>query len=172
MMCMNKSNAPLKYCDVDKESVVGRFWEKVDIRGDDECWPWIATKVSKGYGVLNIYQYPRYAHRLAWMYANKADEPVGKVVMHSCDNPACCNPGHLSVGTVGDNSRDMVRKNRGWTPSLRGENHPMVKLTEKQVIDIRSALDSGSTTAELAGKYGVSVSHIRVIKRREAWRHI
>lgn len=166
------SKAPLVYADIASEKQSGRFWEKVDIRGENECWPWKATLVSKGYGGIAIYQYLRYAHRVAWMYANRADEPVGKVVMHSCDNMACCNPAHLSVGTVADNSRDMIRKNRGWQPSLRGEDHPMVKLTEKQVIDIRSALDSGATVTELAGKYGVSTTNIKAIRSRKIWRHI
>ena len=106
------------------------------------------------------------------MYANNADEPVGLVVMHSCDNRVCCNPRHLSVGTHSDNSQDMVRKNRAWKPNVRGEDHHMAKLTEKQVIDIRSALDSGEIATELAGKYGVSAAHIRKIGRRANWRHI
>lgn len=168
----NMNKAPLKYKDIEDATVSSRFWEKVDVRGEDECWPWMAATISAGYGAISVYQYARYAHRVAWMYANKADEPVGKVVMHSCDNRVCCNPRHLSAGTHSDNSQDMVRKNRAWKPTVRGEDHPMAKLTEKQVIDIRSALDSGETATELAGKYGVSAAYIRRIGRRKNWRHI
>ena len=47
------------------------------------------------------------------MYKIKNGEiPKGRVVMHTCDNPACCNPEHLMLGTVNDNVQDMVKKGR------------------------------------------------------------
>jgi hypothetical protein len=53
------------------------------------------------------------AHRLAWELAGR-DYPPGKpFLLHSCDNPACCNIDHLRPGTDAENREDMARRARG-----------------------------------------------------------
>ena len=74
------------------------------------------------------------SHRIAYELT-KGTIPEGLFVMHSCDNPACLNPDHLSVGTAQDNAIDRERKNRGRDSS--GENNPKAKLTEGDVASIR-----------------------------------
>lgn len=54
----------------------------------------------------------RKAHIVAWEHFNGRSVPDGLAVMHSCDNPRCCNPEHLSVGTHRDNVLDSVAKGR------------------------------------------------------------
>ena len=90
-----------------------RFLEKVKIGGPDECWEWQAG-CSGGYGILSGVTdgMPERSHRLAYMYW-VGDTPKGKVVMYSCDNRRCCNPKHLSLGTIRDNLLDMYKKGRG-----------------------------------------------------------
>ena len=90
-----------------------RFWAKVDVRGDDDCWEWTGCRKPSGYGQLNLGKgKPRgAAYRLSYEWA-KGPIPEGQVVMHSCDNPPCVNPAHLSVGTQRDNALDMVSKGR------------------------------------------------------------
>lgn len=89
-----------------------RFWPKVDKRGADECWLWLGARIPKGYGRILGSSKPVYAHRASWEIANDQSVPTGLVVMHSCDNPPCVNPAHLSVGTAGDNNRDAIAKGR------------------------------------------------------------
>ena len=102
-----------------------RFWEKVDIRGTEECWPWLAAR-SAGYGrfTVSAQKCGELAHRLA-VQLTTGEEILytSKVVLHDCDNPACCNPRHLRVGTQQDNIRDMLEKGRGNTEGLKWMQH-------------------------------------------------
>ena len=97
------------------------FWPKVERKGQDECWPWLAARHKNGYGALNCH-YERgtgnYAHRASWVIHN-GDIPNGMWVLHKCDNPPCVNPGHLWLGTHLENMADMSNKGR----SLSGERH-------------------------------------------------
>jgi hypothetical protein len=102
-----------------QERTLPSFWDGVDkSAGNDACWPWKLAINANGYGSFwhtgKCYTASRYAYELA-----NGPIPFGKgyhgnVVMHSCDNRACCNPRHLRIGTQGDNNRDRDAKGRGW----------------------------------------------------------
>lgn len=139
-----------------------RVWEKIDIRGPDECWPWTGNVNRQGYGVIKASgrspRNPR-VHRLV------IDAPPGVDALHSCDNPPCCNPGHLRLGDNMQNRQDSVDRGR----QARGERHGHSKLTEAQVLAIRS--DSRKTEV-IAKEYGVHPNHVLSIKRRARWQHL
>lgn len=122
--------------------------------GPDACWEWTGT-VTAGYGkVAGGYKRPTvYAHRIAWVQANGAI-PEGMVVCHSCDNPLCCNPAHLFLGTPLDNMRDRDAKGRGFS-----------KITADDVEEIRSRFNAGESQHSLAKKFGVSQSHVSRVVR-------
>ena len=89
-------------------SLIDRFWEKVD--KSSECWNWLGVK-SKGYGQIKVNGKHRYAHRISWdlhygVYLGNLD------ILHSCDNPSCVNPKHLSLGTHKENMADRDKKGR------------------------------------------------------------
>lgn len=89
------------------------FWSGVNPLGEYECWPWLKTKMGRGYGSLRVKgANPTGAHRVSWAIHNGRWPKRREVVMHSCDNPICVNPNHLSVGSQSDNIQDCVRKGR------------------------------------------------------------
>jgi hypothetical protein len=85
-----------------------RFWEKVDIREPDECWPWRAGRHPYGYGQFSVDGRLTYAHRLAHQLRSG---PIlrRQVVRHLCGNPCCVNPAHLRAGSYAENNADGVR---------------------------------------------------------------
>lgn len=78
------------------------FWPRVDKRGPDECWPWLGNIGTTGYGVFFLHRRPLVASRVAYQLTNGVSLPPGKSIMvcHRCDNPPCCNPAHLFLGTA------------------------------------------------------------------------
>lgn len=89
----------------------------VDVGTPDECWEWTKARHPQGHGQLASGIRPRhivYAHRVAWELANGRALKRGEVVRHRCDNPPCCNPAHLLVGTQADNVADMIERGRAW----------------------------------------------------------
>lgn len=92
--------------------MIDRFWSKIDRSGGPAaCWPWIAGHNRDGYGSFRVDDHTELAHRVAWAEAN-GPVPDGMDVLHTCDNPPCCNPRHLFLGTAADNARDSVAKGR------------------------------------------------------------
>lgn len=90
--------------------ILGRFWSKVDQRGDDECWPWRSNVDT--YGRFRMLRDAKCigAHVFSWVLANQQEVPAGLLVLHSCDNKRCVNPAHLSVGTYSQNAREAVER--------------------------------------------------------------
>ena len=148
-----------------------RFWNKVDVRGPDECWLWTGYRNAKSYGQLSTGQKPvrlDYAHRVAWKLTN-GSIPHGHLVCHHCDNPPCCNPRHLFTGTAADNNRDMSAKGR----SARGQNFTVSKLGNNEVQEIRSSYVPWKVSQQkLARRFGISRTTVGDILRGRTWNHL
>lgn len=163
-----------------------RFWEKVDRAGGPEaCWPWRSGTDRDGYGRFTVSRSLRGtgAHRMAYELC-VGEIPDGMCVCHACDNPLCCNPSHLFIGTNADNVLDRHTKGRDATGDRsfarihperikRGEQINTAKLTAQQVRDIRALYYLyGVTQVELAQMYPVNRQNISGIVRGEKWRHV
>jgi len=122
--------------------------------------------LSNGYGQFKLAYQNYKAHRLAyWIHHQK--QPGSKLVCHICDNPGCCNPGHLFLGTNADNSADMAQKKRA--AHQLGVTHGRHKLTEMQVLAIR---ESKGTCKTVGLAYGISSTMVCLIRNRKNWRHL
>ncbi len=149
------------------KTVAERLWAKTQPQGD--CLVWIGAR-SRGYGHISVQTKMRLVHRVAYELAY-GGIPDGLDVLHTCDNPSCVNPDHLRVGTHTDNMRDMQNKGRNRQPS--GEQSAQSKLTAAQVRAIRERYAAGGVSLrEVARDYGVHLSLISLIVRREIWRHV
>ena len=88
-----------------------RFWAKVNKKGDNECWEWLAGKNSGGYGAFELNKKTVTASRISWSLLN-GEISSDIFVCHSCDNPSCVNPNHLFTSDNQGNVDDMIRKKR------------------------------------------------------------
>lgn len=145
------------------------------IPGGSGCWEWNGPYDKDGYGVIKRLGKTYRAHRVSFDI-HKGKIPVGLMILHSCDNPKCVNPAHLSPGTAKDNSDDMIRKGRKavvrGAEALRGARNASSKLTSLEVLRIRYRAAQGESQAALAREFNVSDAAISNIIRRVSWRHI
>lgn len=122
------------------------------------CWVWQGRRGDrKGYVQVKINKTRILAHRLSYeAFYGPLDE--NEVVRHTCDNPPCVNPNHLTKGSKRQNSRDAVLRERFDT-----------KLTWDDVSRIRALAFAGVRAHDLALKYDVSDPTILRIIKNESW---
>lgn len=132
------------------------------------CWMWTGNLSKDGYGSFRLRNGSFRAHRISFIIHKKSNIK-GKLVLHSCDEPRCVNPSHLSIGTQKDNVHDCIKKGRFTIGSRNGNS----KLTEEKVKTLRNAYATGIyTQMELAKKFKVSRVLVSDITRRKTWNHI
>jgi hypothetical protein len=130
-------------------------FKHIDIRGNDDCWPWkgkINAKDGRPYFTVEGKRRVAYAHVLE-TYTGKMAK--GRQVLHSCDNPTCCSPYHLRWGTHQDNMDDMKER----------ERHGLPKTV---VRAIRKLLDDNRPQRAIAELYGISRETISAIATRRS----
>jgi hypothetical protein len=140
------------------------FWLRTERNG--ECLEHLAHRVhGRPQARINGERHP--ASRWAWILAH-GPVPAGLFVCHHCDNPLCVRPEHLFIGTVQDNSDDMVRKGR----SAKGEKCGASRTNAADVVEMRRLHAEGVSTARLSGIFGISKSQAKNIVNGRHWRHV
>lgn len=143
------------------------------------CWEFQGAS-TKRYGVVNVgsgrKRRTMLAHRAMWAITH-GHVPDDLHVCHTCDNPPCCNPDHLFLGTDFDNVQDCIAKGRKTPPPHpSGEQNNRAKLSDADVVDIRERFVRNyaprktgggyrSNAHELADEFGVTDANIRMIIR-------
>ncbi len=131
------------------------FWQKVDKRSPDECWPWLAATSPNGYGVFSTsfrgWTHSTSAHRVSWVIANESRVPGGAELDHLCRNPLCVNPGHLEAVTHSTNIRRGSRAVAGDSPPVRFGNVTVRKRGKRyQAMWIEHLADGSRRQAGLS----------------------
>jgi hypothetical protein len=137
------------------------FWCKVNILGSSDCWEWTASKDRNGYGRFKWRNKSIYAHRFAYILSSPYDNIDGWDILHTCDNPGCCNALHLYKGTHLENMQDKY-------------NHGKLgKLDWESVDCIRSVYENGDATQKQLAKYfGVCRPTINLIINNKTWKGV
>ena len=156
-----------------RPNIEDRFWSKVNRGDSDACWPFTGARYPPPllpYGQFSIRGRQQRAHRVAWRLTRGAIS-AGMQVLHRCDNPPCCNPVHLYLGTHADNMRD--RNERERTHKHPGELSAMSKLRDAQVREIRAVYRRGGIKqSDLGARYGIDQSTVSNIITGKRWSHI
>lgn len=154
------------------------FWDKTIPEPNTGCWLWMGYYNDWGYGRWFKDGEQHRTHRIAYALTH-GTVPSDKVVCHRCDNPPCCNPAHLFLGTHDDNRADMRRKGRaqwqqvGWTDRLpRGAARPGARLNDDTVRSIRRRAASGESFVDIAASLDVSRTTILKVVHRVTWKHV
>ena len=118
------------------------FLQQIDpFGGREACWMWLGFKNPKGYGQASLNNRTMLVHRWSYEYHYGITIPQGIQVCHSCDNPACCNPLHLSLGTNQDNVNDKM---------IRGRFRPkQTKFTQEEFNTMKHLREAGMSRDKL-----------------------
>lgn len=144
------------------ESTIARFIQYVPQHlPSGECWNWKGGKKENGRGNFWLDGRVQQAHRVSYQI-HYGDIPAGVCVLHKCDNGSCVNPFHLFLGSLSDNSRDMVKK---------GRNVGNTKVSIEAVAIIRSLWATGlHSQHKLAREFGLSFHTVHnIIRRKRAY---
>lgn len=158
------TNGNIKHC-----STLCRIYDRSNLNETTGCLEWSGSTNKLGYGTIGINGKIQLVHRA--MYRELTGYEGGLLVMHTCDNPRCCEITHLRIGTHDDNMADMKAKGRSASP--QGERSKNAKLNTEKVKYIRNALSGGFVSQQaLADEMGVSQVLVSLVGRRKIWKQV
>ena len=150
----------IKYPKQEKTNI-DTILKRVNKLPNNGCWEWQGHKNNDGYGLVTFEGKHQGVHRLVYKLM-KGYVPPGLYVCHKCDNPICCNPDHLFIGTPTDNQIDCEIKNR----------HPRSKIDFAKALEIRRLFNSGISKKEISTQFNLSLPQICRIMKGECWAEV
>jgi hypothetical protein len=139
-----------------RPSPADRFALQYERGADDECWNWKNSKSELGYGRFFFEGKSRIASRMAYIFAC-GPIPDELCVLHSCDNPSCVNPSHLRLGTLAENTADILKRGRWQAPP---------KVSPQMREKIKERINSNIFHREIAREFGISRGHVTNLARQ------
>lgn len=166
----------LEFSEKYKEKTKNRILNSIKIN-ENLCWVWQKCKnsIKQPHGRIAVMNNGKRIHALAHRvsyYLWKGIIPLDMYVMHKCNNPSCCNPDHIEIGTQKINMAYMYETGRGYKNPRKGEFHPYAKLNKDKVIEMRSLYAIGQNCGELSRKYDISKASVRDAVKFKTWRHV
>lgn len=145
-----------------------RFFQFVHFEPMSGCWLWAGSYLNHGYGFFRRTGGEGVAvHRFSYL-VHKGEIPAGMHVLHLCDNPFCCNPDHLELGTHQENMAQRGQRHR----QAYGTTNSHAKLTDAQVMAIRFLVAHGVTQKAVGNIFGICSPNVSRIVRGELWGHL
>jgi 5-methylcytosine-specific restriction protein A len=135
------------------------------------CLLWPGDKFSDGFGkkVTNIDGKTKRPRVHVWEWTQRHGQvPEGAIVAHTCGQPLCHNIEHLKL-VYSQEEADTFYIEAG---TFKPRKHWLAKLTDDQVLDIKTRLNDGVMTATLAKQYGVDPRVIFGIRRGWFYKHV
>lgn len=116
------------------------------------CLEWNKGRLPTGYGQYWITNKSWLVHRLVAMLVHGLPEH-NQMALHSCDNPPCINPNHLSWGSHSENMKQMWARGRVPERPVRLDR----KITFEDAEEARQLYAQGGYSyLSLGNKYGLS----------------
>lgn len=144
-----------------KAPLAERLARRLKLIPETGCLEWTGWRHPKGAGQIGRGAKSEglaYTHVVAWELANGMKVPKGMFVCHRCDNPPCCNPEHLFLGTPKDNMQDMASKKRHKYGEMCAK-----KLNDRDARAVRELVRRGFTQQAIADEYGIARSLVGLI---------
>lgn len=144
-----------------KAQIASKFWARVDASAASDCWPWNGPRNKQGYGYLWFCSDAVPASRVAYIITHgdiAAANGKRQNVCHKCDNPPCCNPAHLFLGSGKENVIDARQKGRHVS-----------KLAADDVREIRRIATTPTGVKACAALFNVHPATVRKIAARKSW---
>lgn len=146
------------------ETIAERLLSRLQLQPSG-CLEWQGYRLPSGYGRIGrgpAASGNTLTHRVMWeLFVGPIED--GLFVLHHCDNPPCCRLSHLFLGTIADNSRDMMEKGRGRGQIPAGVAHPDARLSDEAISRMRELAPHVGNYAELGRRFGVSKQHARAV---------
>lgn len=144
---------------VARRPVYDRIMERIVLDEKTGCWVWTGATQRAGYGIIGEGRRKLHStHRFMYQHTRGVVLSGEEDVCHRCDNPPCCNPEHLFVGSAADNCFDMKLKGRTTSP-----------LTIEQVREIRARRETGESYTNIGKSFGVSKVTARNVCIGKTW---
>lgn len=154
------------------DTILAAFYAGLHKGSADECWPFEGGSYNrKGWhrqisGTAAGKKRNYGAHRVAYELFT-GEIPTGQFVLHKCDNPVCCNPDHLFLGTQSDNAKDMWAKGRGNSGSPKGKVLGPSRFRKFDGDSVLAMYKAGKTQKQIGRHFGCSDVAISLFLRKQ-----